>query len=191
MTMFTRPTNPAEAEVAQPAPVGGADAAPAKRPPSWSLTNWPVGWKVLAIVLVPLTLATVFGVLRINAAMANAAGLRLAATRADVVPVITKYMSALDVALLAGSTGRDVDGAKKNYEARKGELQSRLDDTDVNSDVRSGVTNLLDGGQMLVNKAADPALGLRERVTLYAPILLTAEDVINASVRVDDEKIRA
>ncbi|OBJ14283.1 ATP-binding protein [Mycobacterium sp. 1245801.1] len=191
MTMFTRPTNPAEAEVAQPAPVGGADAAPAKRPPSWSLTNWPVGWKVLAIVLVPLALATVFGVLRINAAMANAAGLRLAATRADVVPVITKYMSALDVALLAGSTGRDVDGAKKNYEARKGELQSRLDDTDVNSDVRSGVTNLLDGGQMLVNKAADPALGLRERVTLYAPILLTAEDVINASVRVDDEKIRA
>lgn len=191
MTMFTRPTNPAEAEVAQPAPVGGADATPAKRPPSWSLTNWPVGWKVLAIVLVPLTLATVFGVLRINAAMANAAGLRLAATRADVVPVITKYMSALDVALLAGSTGRDVDGAKKNYEARKGELQSRLDDTDVNSDVRSGVTNLLDGGQMLVNKATDPALGLRERVTLYAPILLTAEDVINASVRVDDEKIRA
>lgn len=189
--MFTRPTDPAEAEVVQPAPAGGADAAPAKRPPSWSLSNWPVGWKVLAIVLVPLTLATVFGVLRINGAMANAAGLRLAATRADVVPVVTKYMSALDVALLAGSTGRDVDGAKKNYEARKGELQSRLDDTDVNSDVRSGVNNLLDGGQMLVNKAGDPALGLRERVTLYAPILLTAEDVINASVRVDDEKIRA
>ncbi|RAV02624.1 ATP-binding protein, partial [Mycobacterium colombiense] len=191
MTMFTRPTKPAEAEVVQPAPVGAPAAAPAKRPPSWSLSNWPVGWKVLAIVLVPLVLATVFGVLRINGAMANAAGLRLAAIRADVVPVITKYMSALDVALLASSTGRDVDGAKKNYEARKYELQSRLDDTDVSSDVRSGVNNLLDGGQMLVNKAADPALGLRERVTLYAPILLTAEDVINASVRVDDEKIRA
>ncbi len=189
--MFTRPANPAEAEVAEPAPVGKADAGPAKRPPSWSLSNWPVGWKVLAIVLVPLLLATVFGVLRINGAMANAAGLRLAAARADVVPVITKYMSALDVALLASSTGRDVDGAKKNYEARKGELQTRLDDTDVNADVRSGLNNLLDGGQMLVNKAADPGLGLRERVTLYAPILLTAEDVINASVRVDDEQIRA
>ncbi|HET9890244.1 MAG TPA: ATP-binding protein [Mycobacterium sp.] len=189
--MFNRPANQAEAEVAEPAPVGKVDAGPAKRPPSWSLSNWPVGWKVLAIVLVPLILATVFGVLRINGAMANAAGLRLAAARADVVPVITKYMSALDVALLASSTGRDVDGAKKNYEARKGELQTRLDDTDVNADVRSGVNNLLDGGQMLVNKAADPGLGLRERVTLYAPILLTAEDVINASVRVDDEQIRA
>ncbi|BCZ20688.1 ATP-binding protein [Mycobacterium senriense] len=189
--MFTRPTNPAEADVVEPEPKPGADAAPAKRPPTWSLSNWPVRWKVLAIVLVPLILATVFGVLRIHGAMANSANLRLAATRADVVPVITKYMSALDVALLASSTGRDVEGAKKNYEARKGELQTRLDDTDVSADVRSGVNNLLDGGQMLVNKAADPGLGLRERVTLYAPILLTAEDVINASVRVDDEKIRA
>ncbi|HEX5256315.1 MAG TPA: ATP-binding protein [Mycobacterium sp.] len=189
--MFSRPTNPAEADVVEPAPNSGGGAAPAKRPPTWSLSNWPVRWKVLAIVLVPLMLATVFGVLRIHGAMANAAGLRVAATRADVVPVITKYMSALDVALLASSSGRDVEGAKKNYEARRYELQTRLDDTNISADVSSGVSNLLDGGQMLVNKASDAGLGLRERVTLYAPILLTAEDVINASVRVDDEKIRA
>ncbi|WP_041321387.1 ATP-binding protein [Mycobacterium intracellulare] len=188
--MFARPAAAAEADAAPPAPVPGADAA-AKRPPAWSLSNWPVGWKVLAIVLVPLTLLTVFGVLRIHTAMDSAARLKLAATRADVVPVITKYMSALDVALQAGSAGRDVEGAKKNYEARKGELQGRLADTDVTDDVRSGVNTLLDGGQMLVSKASDSGLGLRERVTLYAPILLTAEDVINASVRVDDEHIRA
>ncbi|OBG57609.1 MULTISPECIES: sensor histidine kinase [unclassified Mycobacterium] len=188
--MFARPATPAEAVPESPPP-GAAESAPAKRPPAWSLSNWPVRWKVLAIVLVPLVLATVFGGLRIQGAMANSAGLRLAAARADVVPVITKYMSALDVALLAGSTGRDVEGAKKNFEARKYELDTRLRDTDVSPEVRSGVTNLLDGGQMLVNKATDNGLGLRERVTLYAPILLTAEDVINASVRVDDEKVRA
>lgn len=56
-------------------------------------------------MLVPLLLATVFGVLRIHTAMDSAARLKLAASRADVVPVITKYMSALDVALQAGSTG--------------------------------------------------------------------------------------
>lgn len=188
--MFARPAGAAEADAAPPAPIPGADAA-AKRPPAWSLSNWPVGWKVLAIVLVPLILVTVFGVLRIHTAMDSAARLKLAATRADVVPVITKYMSALDVALQAGSAGRDVEGAKKNYEARKGELQGRLADTDVTDDVRSGVNTLLDAGQMLVSKASDSGLGLRERVTLYAPILLTAEDVINASVRVDDEHIRA
>ncbi|ETZ49971.1 HAMP domain-containing protein [Mycobacterium avium subsp. hominissuis] len=190
MTMFSRPAEPAAAEAPGPAPLGGG-AVPAKRPPAWSLSNWPVRWKVLAIVLVPLMLATVFGVLRIHGAMANAAGLRLAAARADVVPAITKYMSALDVALLAGSAGRDAEGAKKNYEARKNELQTRLGDTDVTDDVRAGVNNLLDAGQMLVNKVAEGGLGLRERVTFYAPILLTAENVINASVRVDDERIRA
>ncbi len=187
--MFDRPAHAVEAaEVADaraPEPVRG------RRPPAWSPSNWPVRWKVLAIVLVPLVLATTFGALRVQGAMANAAGLRLAAARADVLPAITKYMSALDVALLAGSTDRDVDGAKKNYQARKHELQQRLDDTDVTPDVRSGVNTLLSGGQALLDKVADNSIGLRDRVTTYAPILLTAEDVVNASVQVDDEKVRA
>jgi signal transduction histidine kinase len=188
--MFARPAHAAEAAPPEFSDVRAADP-PAKRPPAWSPSNWPVRWKVLAIVLVPLVLATVFGVLRIQGAMANSGGLRLAAARADVLPAITKYMSALDVALLAGSTDRDVAGAKKNYEARKYELQQRLADTDVTADVRSGVTTLLSGGQGLLDKVADNSIGLRDRVTTYAPILLTAEDVINASVQVDDEKVRA
>src|SRR6201998_4326864 len=194
VTMFTRPTNPAEAAPPEFTEVSAGRAARPKsqqRPPAWSPSNWPVRWKVFAIVLVPLILATVFGVLRIEGAMANSSGLRLAAARVDVLPAITKYMSALDVALLADSTGRDVEGAKKNYEARKYELQTRLADTDVIPDVRSGVSTLLNGGQGLLDKVADNSIGLRDRVTTYAPILLTAEDVINASVRVDNERIRA
>ena len=108
-----------------------------------------------------------------------------------MVPAITKYMSALDVALLASSTGGDVEGAKKNFQARKDELQTRLASTDVIPDVRSGVNILLSGGQALLDKVLDDSIGVRDRVTTYAPILLTAEDVINASVRVDDEQIRA
>ncbi|WP_261861085.1 sensor histidine kinase, partial [Mycobacterium montefiorense] len=191
MTMFNRPATPAEAAPTEFAEVSAAGGAPAKRPPAWSLSNWPVRWKVLAIVLVPLILAAVFGGLRVNTAMSSSSGLRLAAAHADLLPALTKYMSALDVALLANSTGRDVDGAKKNYDARKGELLQRLSDTDVTQDVRSGVSTLLSGGQSLLDKAADNSLGLRDRVTTYAPLLLTAEDVINASVRVDDQQIRA
>ncbi|HWT48696.1 MAG TPA: sensor histidine kinase, partial [Mycobacterium sp.] len=189
--MFTRPANPVEAAAPESAEIPAAEVAPAKRPPYWSLSNWPVRYKVLAIVLVPLVLATVFGGLRVKDAMANSGGLKLAAARADVLPAITKYMSASDVALLASSTGRDVEGAKKNYEARKYELQTRLADTDVTPDVRSGVSTLLNGGQGLLDKVADNSIGLRDRVTTYTPILLTAEDVINASVRVDNERIRA
>ncbi len=186
--MFARPAYPAEAVSTGPAP---APEAPVKRPPAWSPGNWPIRWKVFAIVLVPLVLATVLGVLRIQGAIANASGLRVAAARADVLPAITKYMSALDVALLASSTDRDVEGAKKNYAARKRELQQRLADTDVTSEVRTGVNNLLGGGQSLLDKVADNSIGLRDRVTTYAPVLLTAEDVVNASVHVDDGKIRA
>nr|BBX78531.1 hypothetical protein MFLOJ_23180 [Mycobacterium florentinum] len=186
--MFNRPATPAEAA---PPEFAEVRAAPAKRPPAWSPSNWPVLWKVLAIVLVPLTLAAIFGGLRVNAAMSSSSGLRLAAGRADLLPTLTKYMSALDVALLANSSGHDVEGAKKNYDARKGELQTRLSDTDVTPDVRSGVNTLLGGGQSLLDKVADNSIGLRDRVTTYAPLLLTAEDVINASVRVDDEQIRA
>jgi signal transduction histidine kinase len=191
MTMFARPAAPAAADP-PPAPVPDVRPAhPVKRPPAWSLRNWPVGWKVLAIVLIPLVLATAFGALRVQGAMAASGELRQAAARADVIPAITKYMSALDVALLASSTGRDVDGAKKNYDARKHELQTRLADTKVGPDVRSGVSTLLNGGQALLDKVFTNSIGVRDRVTTYAPILLTAENVIDASVRVDDEKIRA
>lgn len=189
VTMFARPTTPV---AAVPPEVRGAQRRPARhRPAAWSLSNWPVGWKVVAIAVVPLLLATVFGVLRIDAAMANSGNLRLVAARANVIPAITKYMSALDVALLASSTGRDVEGAKKNFTARKYELQTRLADTDVIPDVRSGVNTLLNGGQALLDKVLENSIGLRDRITTYAPLLLTAEDAINASVRVDSEQIRA
>ncbi|OBA70547.1 histidine kinase [Mycobacterium sp. 1554424.7] len=189
--MFARPAHAAEAVAPEYTEAPVANGPRAKRPRAWSLSNWPVRFKVLAIVLVPLLLATAFGGLRIKDAMANSSGLKLAAARADVLPAITKYMSALDVALLANSTGRDVDGAKKNYEARKYELQQRLANTDVTPDVRSGVSTLLNGGAGLLDKVADNSIGLRDRVTTYAPLLLTAEDVINASVHVSNERIRA
>ncbi|MEM6104644.1 ATP-binding protein [Mycobacterium sp. 050272] len=191
MTMFNRPASSPGAAPTGLAQAKSRAAAPAKRPPAWSPSNWPVGWKVLAIVLVPLTLAAIFGGLRVNTAMSSSSGLRLAAARADLLPALTKYMSALDVALLANSTGRDIEGAKKNYDARKGELQTRLADTDVTPDVRTGVGTLLGGGQSLLDKVSDNSIGVRDRVTTYAPLLLTAEDVINASVQVDDEQIRA
>jgi signal transduction histidine kinase len=195
MTMFAHPkrvVSPAAEDRLDDNPdTSTADATPEKRPPRWSMRNWPVRWKVFAIALVPLVLAMGFGGLRIYAATTDAHNLRLAADRAEVVPAITKYMSALDVAVIATSTGSDVGGARKNYDARKYELQARLADTDVVPDVRTGVGAMLNGGQALLDKVASNSIGLRDRVTMYAPILLTAENAVDGSVRVDNEKIRA
>ncbi|MGA8545791.1 MAG: ATP-binding protein [Mycobacterium sp.] len=189
--MFARATRAVLPTKNNTADLDGAESSSAKRPASWSLRNWPVRWKVVAIVAVPLVLAMVFGGFRISGALTDAHDLRLAADRAEVVPAITKYMSALDVALLASSTGGDVEGVKKNFDARKHELQARLAETDVPADVGAGVNALLNGGQGLLNAVASNAIGLRERITTYAPILLTAENAIDGSVRVDNVQIRA
>ena len=51
----------------------GPPMTSAKRPSRMALSNWPVRWKVLAIVLVPLVLAGVFGGFRIYASATDAA----------------------------------------------------------------------------------------------------------------------
>ena len=164
---------------------------PAKRPSRWSIANWPVRWKVFAIVLVPLVLAGTFGGLRIYSSATEAADLRRAADRTEMVPAIESYMGALDDALLASSTGGDTQAALTKFDSSRQELQGRLSDTDVPPDVDKGVNTMIARGQALIDKVTANSIGLRERVTSYAPILLTAEDAINGSVRVGDERIRA
>jgi signal transduction histidine kinase len=164
---------------------------PAKRPSRWSLTNWPVRWKVFAIVLVPLVLAGTFGGLRIYASATEATDLRRAADSAEMVPAIEGYMAALEGAMLAPTTGGDTQAALTEFDTSRQELQRHLADTEVAPDVRKGVTTMIEGGQALMDKVTANSIGLRDRVQVYTPILLTAEDAINGSVRVDDERIRA
>ncbi|MGH3640163.1 MAG: ATP-binding protein [Mycobacterium sp.] len=180
-----------QSPVVEPTEFSGNQPREGKRPARWSLSNWPVRWKVFAIVLVPLLLAGVFGGLRISAGWTQAGDLRLAADRAELVPSIEKYMAALDGAMLANSTGGDAQAALTAFDTSKQNLQRELAGTDVVPDVRTGVTGLLDGGQALLDQITANGIDLRGRITAYAPILLTAEDVVNGSVRVDDEKIRA
>ena len=166
-------------------------AQPTGRPSRWALSNWPVGWKVLAIALVPLVLAGALGGLRIYSGFSTATDLRRAADRAELVPAITEYMAALDTALLANSTGADTQQALSAFDGKRKALADKLSDTDAVPDVGKGVGTILQGGQQLLDGVTSNSIGLRDRITTYAPILLTAEDAINGSVRVEDEKIRA
>ncbi len=162
-----------------------------KRPSRWSLKNWPVRWKVFAIVLVPLILAGAFGGLRIYSNVIEARDLQRAADRAEMVPAIVSYMNALNGAILAPAAGGDVQAAIGAFDSSRAELQRRLNGTsDVPPDVQKGVTSMLEGGQAQVNKIGN-SVPLVDRVTAYLPILLTAEDAITGLVRVDDQRIRA
>ncbi|TGD86733.1 sensor histidine kinase [Mycolicibacterium sp. CH28] len=166
-------------------------AQPPKRPSRWALRNWPVRRKVFAIVAVPLALALAFGGSRIWDEVNSARDLQVAADRVEMIPAIENYLAAIEGVLLASSSGGDTQSAAKTFEAGKAALQTKLTGTDVAPDVRTGVTNLLTGGQKLVADVSANTIGLRERITTYAPILLTAEDAIDGSVRLDDERLRA
>jgi signal transduction histidine kinase len=187
VTTFTTPDGVGQTASGQQAP----QRALPKRPSRWSLRNWPVRAKVFAIVAVPLALALAFGGARLYAGINSARDLQLAADRVEIIPSIEKYMAAMEGALLAYSSGGDTQSAVNGFETAKAGLQNKLTDTDVAADVRTGVTNLLTDGQKLVGAVSSNAIGLSERITTYAPILLTAEDAINGSVRLDDEKLRA
>src|SRR6478609_1817994 len=127
-------------------------AQPAKRPSRWSISNWPVRWKVFAIVLVPLLLAGAFGGLRIYSGWTTVGDLRLAADRAQLVPATDEYAAALEAAMLANSTDADPQESLAAFDSSKQKLQRRLADTDVPPDVANGVNALLAGGQALLDK---------------------------------------
>jgi signal transduction histidine kinase len=146
--------------------------------------------KVFAIVLIPLVLVIAFGGARIYSAVKTERDMQLAADRVTLVPAVENYTAALQRVISAYSSGSDVQSAGVAYENSKSTLQSRLKDTAASADVRTATTRLLDSGQKLLDAVAANAISVPDRVTSYAPILLGAQDAIDGSVRVDDERIR-
>ncbi|MBN3452792.1 sensor histidine kinase [Mycobacterium sp. DSM 3803] len=186
MTAFTH-LKQADGTVVEFAP----SEAPAKRPSRWSPANWPVRWKVLAIVLVPLILAATFGGLRIYGSATQAAELRLAADRAELIPDIDKYLAAMEAVMVTATEGGDGTDAMAEFDARRSDLQQRLDSTDVVPDVKSAVDTLLGKGQELVKAVASNSIDLRQRIIGYGPLLLTGESAITGSVSSNDHDVQA
>ncbi len=178
------PADPFAAE-AEPS----TEAAPAKRPGRFSPQNWPVRWKVFAIALLPLLLAAVFGGFRIYSSFTEARDLRLAADRAELVPAIIDYMSALEEALFTVPSMAASEEVQANFEARRAELLAQTDD-DISDEVRQAVTTLTEQGQELVANAGPSPAELPGRVTDFAPLLLSSETAITGSVGVEDAAVR-
>lgn len=146
---------------------------------------------MLALVLVPLVLACVFGGLRIHAGVTSATELRSAAQRAVVVPAVAGFMADLETAMVTMTEGRDAGQAMAAFEAARSELQHLLDVTPVDDNVRLAVNTLLDYGQGLLHKIGAGAIDLRTRVMTYGPLLITAQTAITGLVGTDDAQLRA
>ena len=100
-------------------------------------------------------------------------------------------MAALENALVTNAAGGDTAQASSAFDAQHTALEQRLDGARPVPDVRLAVTTLLDNGKALLGKATANEVDLRQQVTTYAPLLLTAETAITGSVRVGDEDVRA
>ncbi|MDY6998567.1 MAG: ATP-binding protein [Actinomycetota bacterium] len=167
------------------------DARTANRPSRLALSNWPVRWKVLAIAAVPLVLAGFFGGLRIHASVTEAAELRSAAERAEMVPAVADYMAALEDAMVTATEGGDTGEALSRFGSVRADMEQRLDATDVDDSARLATNTLLDFGQDLLDDIAAGAVDLRGRITAYTPLLITAETAITGLVSADDASVRA
>ncbi|MGB3483705.1 MAG: ATP-binding protein [Mycobacterium sp.] len=196
MTLFDRPAGHGQSAAfpgpGQPVPQWSDQPAPepVQKPSRWALANWPVRWKVVAIAVVPLLLAAVFGGVRVYSSIAEARDLGVAADRADLVPAISDYMAALQDTLAVNAAGADVGAARAEYDARSAELQQRITNTEPVPDVRLAATNLLTFGQQLLDRVAAGDADLRQQVNTFSPLLLTAETAITGSVRGADEDLR-
>ena len=162
---------------------------PDRRPSRLALSNWPVRWKVLAIVLVPLVLAGVFGGMRIYSSTTETVQLRRAAERADMLPTIVDYVGALEDTMLAATEGRDTRAALTTFDSRKATLQQQLADTEVPDSVEKATNTLLDYGQDLLGKVTGNSVDLRAQVMSYAPLLITAETAIADLATVDTSTV--
>jgi signal transduction histidine kinase len=152
-----------------------------------ALSNWPVRTKVLAIMVVPLVLASVFGGLRIYSSASAAVDLRQASERANMVPVVVDYMAALENLMITVTEGANATVASTTFDASKAELEHLLERTPVDDDVRLATNTLIDYGQDLVDKVTANTIDLRARVMTYAPLLITAETAISGLVGADDD----
>ncbi|MCH9736409.1 MAG: sensor histidine kinase [Actinomycetia bacterium] len=158
-----------------------------KRMSRFALSNWPVRWKVLAIVVVPLVLAAVFGGLRIYSSVTAAVQLRGAAERAEMVPAVVDYLAALEDTMIAATGGGDTQAALTIFDSRRTDLRQQLADTEVPDSVGLATNTLLDDGQDLLGTIMGNAEDLRVWVENYAALLIAADTAITGLVAGDTD----
>lgn len=161
-----------------------------RKPSRLALPNWPIRWKVFAIVVVPLALAGVFGGAGIYASMTEAAQLGGAAERTDMVPAVVDYVAALEGTMVAATEGVDAQPALTTFDSRRIDLQRELADTEVPDSVRTATSTLLEEGQDLLGRVMGNAGDLRTRMMAYVPVLNTAATAI-AGLVADSPGIRS
>ena len=137
-----------------------------------------------------MLLALLLAVFQIYRSASEAADLRRAADRAEMVRPIENYMATLDAELLAYAAGTDTASAYGDFDVARSRLEQQLADADVAPPVASQIDAILSAGPRLLGGVQSDSIGVADQIAGYAPILLTAKDAIHGSVGGEGQQIR-
>lgn len=153
----------------------------------WSIGEWRLGWKVVAVLAVPMLIAVVLGAFRIQAELAEASRLSSSSERVLAVPAALHLEEALYDLAVASSSGTETTTATTAVNDSMQELVTagRMFQSD---DVLNGkVTRALEDSTSIVDEVAAGAVAPARLVILVNEVSTNISraftDVINTSQR--------
>ncbi|MDI9915178.1 ATP-binding protein [Rhodococcus sp. IEGM 1379] len=153
----------------------------------WSISEWRLGWKVVAVLTVPMLIAVMLGAFRIQAELAEAAKLSSSSERALAVPAALHLEDALYELAVASSSGTETTTATAAVTNSMQELVTAGRTFQTDDALNGQVTRALQNSRSIVEEVASGAVAparLVARVNEVSTDISSAfTDIIKASQR--------
>ncbi|WP_336881815.1 ATP-binding protein [Rhodococcus globerulus] len=153
----------------------------------WSIGEWRLGWKVVAVLAVPMLIAVVLGAFRIQAELAEASRLSSSSERVLAVPAALHLEEALYDLAVASSSGTETTTATTAVNDSMQELVTAGRSFQADDVLNDKVTRALEDSTSIVDEVAAGAVAPARLVTLVnevsSNISSAFTDVINTSQR--------
>ncbi|NMM89345.1 ATP-binding protein [Rhodococcus sp. SRB_17] len=153
----------------------------------WSISEWRLGWKVVAVLTVPMLIAVMLGAFRIQAELAEAAKLSSSSERALAVPAALHLEDALYDLAVASSSGTETTTATAAVTNSMQELATAGRTFQTDDALNGQVTRALQNSRSIVEEVASGAVAparLVARVNEVSTDISSAfTDIIKASQR--------
>ncbi|TSD47565.1 HAMP domain-containing protein [Rhodococcus sp. KBS0724] len=131
----------------------------------WSIGEWRLGWKVVAVFAVPMLVAILLGTLRIQAELSTAAKLSSSADRVLASPAALRLEEALDDLAVASSSGAELATATAATTAAMEEFAAAGRMFQADATINGQVTRALQNSQSIIDEVSAGAVAPARLVT--------------------------
>ncbi|MGG7099915.1 ATP-binding protein [Rhodococcus sp. 24CO] len=131
----------------------------------WSIGEWRLGWKVVAVFAVPMLVAILLGTLRIQAELSTAAKLSSSSERVLAAPAALRLEEALDDLAVASSSGGELATASAATTAAMDEFAAAGRMFQTNGAISNQVARALQTSQSIIDEVSAGAVAPARLVT--------------------------